>query len=51
VLLRDGQVAAAGAVTSVLTPANVRAVYDVDADIAFHARAGRMMVVPIGRAY
>ena len=51
VLLRDGQVAAAGAVTSVLTPANVRAVYDVDADIAFHARAGRMTVVPIGRAY
>jgi iron complex transport system ATP-binding protein len=51
VLLRDGRVAAAGAVANVLTPANVRAVYDVDVDVAFHARAGRMMVVPIGRAY
>ena len=51
VLLREGRVAAAGAVGSVLTAANVRAVYEVDADIAFHPRAGRMMVVPIGRAY
>jgi iron complex transport system ATP-binding protein len=50
VLLRDGHVAAAGAVASVLTPANIRAVYEVEADITFHARAGRMMVVPIGRA-
>jgi iron complex transport system ATP-binding protein len=50
VLLRNGRVAAAGRVADVLTPANVRTVYGVDADIAFHARAGRMMVVPIGRA-
>jgi len=50
VLLRDGRVVATGPVGEVLTPANIRAVYDVEADIEFHRRAGRMMVVPIARA-
>ena len=49
VLLREGHVVASGPVGEVLTPANIRAVYDVEADIEFHPRAGRMMVVPIAR--
>jgi iron complex transport system ATP-binding protein len=50
VLLRGGHVVSAGPVAQVLTPANIRAVYDVEADIQFHPRAGRMTVVPIARA-
>jgi iron complex transport system ATP-binding protein len=51
VLLREGRVVAAGTVADALTPANIRAVYDVDAEVEFHGRAGRLMVVPIGRAH
>jgi iron complex transport system ATP-binding protein len=50
VLLRRGQVLAHGATADVLTAANVRAVYGVDADVQFHPRAGHMTVVPIARA-
>ena len=50
VLLRDGRVLAAGRTDDVLTPANVRALYDVDADVERHARSGRLTVIPIGRA-
>lgn len=50
VLLRDGRLLAAGATGDVLTPAAVRALYDVDADVERHPRAGHLTVVPIGRA-
>ena len=50
VLLRAGRVLAYGPTAGVLTAENVRALYDVDADVQFHARAGHMTVVPIARA-
>jgi iron complex transport system ATP-binding protein len=50
VLLKSGHVIAQGATGAVLTAANVRALYDVDAEIAFHPRAGRLTVIPIARA-
>lgn len=49
VLMRDGRVLAQGATRDVLTPAAVRRLYDVDADIHFHPRAGHLTVVPCGR--
>jgi iron complex transport system ATP-binding protein len=51
VLLRGGRIMAQGPTGEVLTPENVRALYEVDADVQFHQRAGRMMVVPIGRSH
>jgi iron complex transport system ATP-binding protein len=51
VLLRDGRIMAQGATGEVLTPENVGALYEVEADVQFHQRAGRMMVVPIGRSH
>ncbi|MDR1989546.1 MAG: ABC transporter ATP-binding protein [Acidobacteriaceae bacterium] len=51
VLLREGRVLAHGPVADVLTPATVRALYDVDADVQYHARAGHLTVVPIGREH
>ena len=50
VLIRSGRVVAAGPTETVLTSANVRALYDVDAEISFHPRAGHLTVVPIARA-
>ena len=49
VLLRDGRVIAAGATASVLTRANIRALYDVEVEITRHAAAGHLTVVPIAR--
>jgi len=49
VLLRDGRVIATGPTESVLTRANIRALYDVDVDITRHAAAGHLAVVPIAR--
>jgi iron complex transport system ATP-binding protein len=49
VLLRDGAVIAAGPTADVLTQANIRALYGVDADIQPHAAAGHLVVVPIRR--
>ncbi|MCA1561360.1 MAG: ABC transporter ATP-binding protein [Acidobacteria bacterium] len=49
VLLRAGTVLAAGAADVVLTPEHIRALYDVDADVQWHAQAGHLVVVPIGR--
>jgi iron complex transport system ATP-binding protein len=51
VLLRGGRIMAQGATGEVLTPEHVRALYEIDADVQFHQRAGRMMVVPIGRSH
>ena len=50
VLLRQGRVLARGRTNDVLTVANIRALYGVDADVEYHARAGHLTVVPIARA-
>jgi cobalamin transport system ATP-binding protein len=50
VLLRGGRVLAQGPAAGVLTAANVRAAYGVEADVQFHPRAGHVTVVPIARA-
>jgi iron complex transport system ATP-binding protein len=49
VLLRKGRVLAAGATDQVLTRESVRALYDVEADVQFHAGAGHLTVVPLRR--
>ena len=49
VLLRGGRVIASGATDDILTPAHIRALYDVDADVAYHERAGHLTVVPLAR--
>ena len=49
VLLKAGHVLAAGATKDVLTAANIRRLYDVDADVTFHPRAGHLTVVPLAR--
>jgi iron complex transport system ATP-binding protein len=50
VLLKQGRVIAQGGTRDTLTAQNIRLLYDVEADVTFHDRAGRVMVVPIGRA-
>jgi iron complex transport system ATP-binding protein len=49
VLLKEGQVLASGPTEDVLTPAAVRALYGVEADIARHPATGHLTVVPIRR--
>jgi iron complex transport system ATP-binding protein len=49
VLLRQGRVLAAGPTDQVLTRESVRALYDVEADVHFHAGAGHLTVVPLRR--
>jgi iron complex transport system ATP-binding protein len=49
ILMRGGRVLAAGATADVLTPENVRRLYDVDADVHLHADTGHLTVVPIRR--
>jgi iron complex transport system ATP-binding protein len=49
ILVRDGRVLASGPTADVLTPANVRALYDVEADVHLHERAGHLTVTPIAR--
>jgi iron complex transport system ATP-binding protein len=51
VLLRHGRVVAHGTTGDTLTADNIRRLYDVDADVEFHTRAGHLMVVPIARAH
>ena len=50
VLLKAGRVVATGATKDVLTAPNIRRLYDVDADVTFHPRAGHLTVVPLARA-
>jgi iron complex transport system ATP-binding protein len=50
VLIRDGRVLATGPTEQVLTPAAVRALYDVEADVHMHPAAGHLTVTPIARA-
>ena len=48
VLLKNGRVLAHGPTSEVLTPEQIRALYDVDADVQMHA-SGHLVVVPIAR--
>jgi len=50
VLLRHGRVLATGPTAQVLTGANIRALYDVDADVHRHEGSGHLVVVPLHRA-
>ena len=50
VLLKAGRVLAVGPTKDVLTTGNIRRLYDVDADVVFHSRAGHLTVVPVARA-
>ena len=49
ILMRDGKVLAAGPTDEVLTPENVRRLYDVEADVHVHSETGHMTVVPVRR--
>ncbi|MBI4265332.1 MAG: ABC transporter ATP-binding protein [Acidobacteria bacterium] len=49
VLMRGGHVLAQGPTGEVLTDAAIRQLYDVDADVRFHERAGHLTVVPVRR--
>jgi iron complex transport system ATP-binding protein len=49
VLLRAGQVLAAGPTEEVLTSDRIRTLYGVDADVRQHERAGHLVVVPLRR--
>jgi iron complex transport system ATP-binding protein len=51
VLLKEGRVLAHGATNDALTAEHIRLLYDVDADVQVHPRAGHLTVVPIGRAH
>jgi iron complex transport system ATP-binding protein len=49
ILMRDGRVVATGPTNDVLTPENVRRLYDVEADVHVHEETGHMTVVPVRR--
>jgi iron complex transport system ATP-binding protein len=49
VLLKSGSVIAQGPTAQTLTAENIRVLYNVEADVQFHARAGHLTVVPLGR--
>jgi iron complex transport system ATP-binding protein len=46
VMLREGRVLATGATADVLTTPNVRALYNVEADVERHPATGQLMVYP-----
>ena len=50
VLMRGGGVIAQGATADVLTAANIRQLYGVDAEVSTHPAAGHLMVIPVRRA-
>ena len=49
VLLKEGEVLAAGPTEEVLTPEHIRLLYGVNADITRHAGTGRLVIVPVSR--
>jgi iron complex transport system ATP-binding protein len=49
VLLKDGQVLAAGPTADVLTSDRIRSLYGVEADVRQHEAAGHLVVVPVRR--
>jgi iron complex transport system ATP-binding protein len=50
ILLDRGRVLASGPVDSILEPALIRRLYDVEVDITTHPRTGHLTVVPVARA-
>jgi iron complex transport system ATP-binding protein len=50
VMLKEGQVLASGSVDDVLTPALIRQLYDVEAEVSRHAGTGHLLVVPVSRS-
>jgi iron complex transport system ATP-binding protein len=50
VLLKKGRVIAQGTTGETLTAANIRLLYDIEADVHYHPRAGHLTVVPIARS-
>jgi iron complex transport system ATP-binding protein len=50
ILLKGGTVVASGQTRDVLTPANIKTLYGVDADVQPHAGAGHLIVIPMARA-
>jgi iron complex transport system ATP-binding protein len=50
VMLKDGRVLGSGPLGDVLTPDNVRRLYDVEADVTIHPRTGHLTVVPLRTA-
>ena len=49
VVMRGGRVLAQGPTADVLTGSMVQQLYDVDADVQFHPRAGHLTVIPVSR--
>ncbi len=49
VLMRGGRVIAQGPTADTLTPTHLRELYDVETEVLFHAAAGHLTVVPLGR--
>ena len=49
IMIRDGRVVAAGPTSDVLTPDNIRALYDVEADVQVNSETGHTTVVPMRR--
>ena len=47
VMLKQGQVLAAGSVDDVLTPARIRDLYDVEAEVTRHSVTGHLTVTPL----
>ena len=47
VMLKQGRVLASGPVDDVLTPARIRELYDVNAEVTRHAVTGHLMVTPL----
>jgi ABC-type cobalamin/Fe3+-siderophores transport system ATPase subunit len=47
--MRNGRVVAEGPTREVLTASSIRRIYDVEADVSFHAPAGHMTVTPLRR--
>jgi iron complex transport system ATP-binding protein len=49
ILLHRGRVLAAGAMATMLEPALIRALYEVDVDITAHPATGRLTIIPLAR--
>jgi iron complex transport system ATP-binding protein len=49
VLLQGGRTLAMGATADVLTPENIARTFEVEVEVALHARAGHLVVIPLQR--
>jgi iron complex transport system ATP-binding protein len=50
ILLDRGRVLAAGPIDSMMSPALIRQLYDVEVDISTHPRTGHLTIVPVARS-